>query len=66
MDPLGNLLTTRLILTGWECTMELYPSVEFGLIDDLDHQFANASVWTWTRTRSDGPEPLLTLQLTDT
>jgi hypothetical protein len=41
--------------------MEPYPSGQFGFIDDLDRQFGNGSVWTQTRTRSDGPEPLLTL-----
>jgi len=60
MDPLGDPLTTRPIQTGWEFTMEPYPSRQFGLIDDLDRQFGNGSVWTRTRTRSDGPEPLLT------
>jgi len=61
MDPLGDPLTTRPIQTGWEFTMELYPSRQFGLIDDLDCQFGNGSVWTGTQTRSDGLEPLLTL-----
>jgi len=41
--------------------MELYPSGQFGYMDDLDCQFGNGLDWTWTRTRSDGPEPLLTL-----
>ena len=41
--------------------MEPYPSGQFGFIDDPDPQFGNGSVWTRTRTRSDGPEPLLTL-----
>jgi hypothetical protein len=41
--------------------MEPYPSGQFGFIDDPDRQFGNGSVWTRTRTRSDGPEPLLTL-----
>jgi len=44
--------------------MEPYPSGQFGFIDDPDRQFRNGSVWTRTRTRSDGPEPLLTLQVT--
>ena len=61
MDPLGDPLTTRPIQTGWEFTMEPYPSVQFGFIDDPDRQFGNGSVCTRTRTRSDGPEPLLTL-----
>jgi len=41
--------------------MEPYPSGQCGFIDDPDRQFGNGSVWTRTRTRSDGPEPLLTL-----
>ena len=61
MDPLCDPLTTRPIQTGWEFTMELYPSGQFGFIDDPDRQFGNGSVWTRTPTRSDGPEPLLTL-----
>jgi hypothetical protein len=63
MDPLGDLLTTRPIQTGWEFTMEPYLSEQFGFIDDLDRQLGNGSVWTRTRTwtRSDGPELLLTL-----
>jgi hypothetical protein len=61
MDPLCDPLTTRPIQMGWEFTMEPYPSGQFGFIDDPDRQFGNGSVWTRTRTRSDGPEPLLTL-----
>jgi len=41
--------------------MEPYPSGQFGFMDDPDCQFGNGTVWTRTRTRSDGPEPLLTL-----
>ena len=41
--------------------MEPYPSGVFGFINDPDCQFGNGSVWTRTRIRSDGPEPLLTL-----
>jgi len=63
MDPLGDPLTIRPILTGWEFTTQPYPSWQFGFIDDLDRQFGNGSVWTRTRTRSDGPEPSLTLHL---
>jgi hypothetical protein len=58
MDPLGDLLTTCPIQTGWEFTMEPDPSGQFGFIDDPDPQFGNSL--GWTRTRSDGPEPLLT------
>jgi len=65
MDPLCDRLTTRPIQTGWEFTTEPYPSGQFGFIDDPDRQFGNGSVWTRTRTRSDGPEPLLTLGIED-
>jgi len=61
MDPLGDPLTTLPLQTGSEFTMEPYPSRQLGFIDDPDRQFGNGSVWTWTRTQSDGPEPLLTL-----
>jgi len=57
MDP----LTTRPIQTGCESALEPYASGQFGFIDDLDYQFGRDSVWTRTRTRSDGLEPLLTL-----
>jgi hypothetical protein len=59
MDP----LTTRPIQTGWEIAMEPYPSGQLRCIDDQDVQFGNGSVWTRTRTRSDGPEPLLPLHI---
>jgi hypothetical protein len=61
MDPMGDWLTTRPIQTGWEFTMEPYPSGVFGFIDVPDHQVGNGLVCTRTRTRSDCPEPLLTL-----
>jgi len=61
MDLLGDPLTTRPFQTGWELTMELYPSGQCGFIDDPDCRFGNGSVWTRTWTRSDAPEPLLTL-----
>jgi len=63
MDLLGDPLTTRPIQTGWEFSMEPYPSGRFRCVDDPDPQFGNGSVWTRTQTRSDGPEPLLTLDL---
>jgi hypothetical protein len=44
MDPLGDPLTTCSIQTGWELTMELYLTGEFGFIDDPDRQFRNGSV----------------------
>jgi len=59
-DQLGDPLTTRPILTGWEFTSEPYPSWQFGFMDNLDCQFGNSPDWTQTRTRSDGLEPLLT------
>ena len=64
MDPLGDPLTTHPIQMGWESTTEPYPSGQFGFIDDPDRQFGNGWVWTQTQTRSDGPEPLLTLLMT--
>jgi hypothetical protein len=63
MDPLGDPLTTGPFQTGWEFTTELYPSGQFGFIDNPDRQFGNCSVSTRTRTRSDGLEPLLTLSM---
>jgi len=63
MDPLGDPLTTRPIQTGCEITIELYPSGWFWFIDDPDRQFGNGSVSAWTRTQSDGPEPLVTLAM---
>ena len=44
--------------------MEPYPRRQFGFIENPDRQFGNGLVWTRTRTRSDGPEPLLTLVVT--
>ena len=61
MDPLCDPLTTRPIQTGWEICIEPYPNRRFGCVDNPDRQFGNGSVLTRTRTRSDGPEPLLTL-----
>jgi len=63
MDPLGDPLTTRPIQTGWEFTLKPYPSRQFGFIDNPDHRFGTGSVSTRTRTRSDGPEQLLTLDI---
>ena len=48
---------------GWEVSHRKYPSWRFGFIDNPDYQFSNGSVWTLTRIRSDGPEPLLPLLL---
>jgi len=61
MAPLGDMLTTRRIKTGWQFTVEPYQSRQFGFILDKDHQFGNSAIWTRTRTRSEGPELLLTL-----
>ena len=61
MDLLGDQLTTRPIQTGWKFSMEAYPSGRCRFIDDPDRHFGNSSVWTRTQTRSDGPEPVLTL-----
>jgi hypothetical protein len=44
MDPLSDPLTTLPLQTGWEFTMEPYPSGQFGFIDDPDGQFGNGSV----------------------
>jgi len=61
MDPLCDPLTTGPIQTGWEICIEPYPNQRFGCVDNPDRQFGNVSVLTRTRTRSDGPELLLTL-----
>jgi len=61
MDQLGDLLTTRPIQTGCEFTIKPYLSGRIWFIDNTDHQIGNGSVWARTRTRSYGPEPLLTL-----
>jgi len=61
MNLLGDPLTTRPIQMRWDFTMELYRSKQFGFVDDPDRQFVNGSVWTQTRTLSDGPELSLTL-----
>jgi hypothetical protein len=61
MDPLGDSVSTYPVQRGWECTMELYPIGQFGFIDIPDPHCGNGSVWTQTRTWSEGPHPLLTL-----
>ena len=63
MDPLYNPLRTRPIQTGREMTMEPYPNRQFRFINDPDRQYGSGSVLTRSRTRSDGPDPLLTLAL---
>jgi len=61
MDPLSDLLTTRRIQTGLEICIEPYLNWQFGCVENPDRQFGKGLVLTWTRTWSDGPEPLLTL-----
>jgi len=55
MDP----LRTSPIQTGWMIGIEPCPNWPFRCIDNPDHQFGNGLVLNLTRTRSDGPEPLL-------
>ena len=61
MDPLYNLLGTRPIQKGREMSMEQYPNRQFGFIVDPDRQSGSGLVPTRTRTRSEGPDPFLTL-----
>jgi len=65
MDPLDNPLSTRPIETGREFSIEPYPNGRFRFIDNPDRQYGASSVLARTRTRSDGPELLLTLSLSD-
>jgi hypothetical protein len=62
MDP----LTTRPIQTAWEFTIKLYPSWQFGFIDNQYRQFGNSLVLTQTGTQSNDPDPLLILQTVHT
>jgi len=50
---------------GKEMSIEPYPNRQFGIVDDPDCQSGCGSDPTWTQTRSDGPEPLLTLFCTE-
>jgi len=61
MNPLGDLLTTRPILTGWKFTIKLYSTSPFPFTDDPDWQFGNGLIWTWIWTRGVVPELLLTV-----
>ena len=61
MDPLYNPLGTRPIQMGREMLIEPYPNQQFGFIDNPDRQSGSGSVPTRTRTQSDSPDPLLTL-----
>jgi hypothetical protein len=60
-DPLENPLRYRRIETGRERSSKPYLNSQLGFMDNLELQFGNQSVTTWTRTQSDIPEPLLTL-----
>jgi len=61
MDLLCKLLSTRPGQTDWEFAIEQYMSRCFGYLGNQQCRFANCTVWTWSRTWSDGPEPLLTI-----
>jgi len=62
-DMLHNPLTTHPIQIGWEISREQNPILQFGCMYDPDLQFGDISLVNLTSTRSDGPEPLLTLAL---
>jgi len=61
MDLLGNPLTTHQIQMNWEISIEPYPNSGFSSIVNPDRQSGNGLGSTRSLTRSDGPEPLLTL-----
>jgi len=61
MDSLDNPLTTRQTQAGREISIELYQNRRFRFIEDPDCQLGVGLVMNRTRTRSDGPEPLLLL-----
>jgi len=63
MDPLGDPLSTCPGQTDREDPIELHPSWWFGCIGNPGRQYGNGLVWTRTWTPSDGPEPLLTLDM---
>ena len=44
MDPLNNLLTTRLIQTRWEISINQYPSRQFRCVDNQDYISNNPSL----------------------
>jgi hypothetical protein len=60
MDPLYNPQRTYRIQTGREMSIEPYPNWQFVFVDNPDRKSGCGSVPTRTRTRSDGPELLLT------
>jgi len=47
MDPLGDLLITRLIQPGWVISIERYLNGRFRCIDILDRQLT--IVWSWPK-----------------
>jgi len=59
MDPLGQPLTTHPIQTNSEISIEPYQIWRIRSIANQDSQFAKGSDPTRSRTRTDGPEPLL-------
>jgi hypothetical protein len=63
MDPLYNPVGTHPIQMGREMWMNPYTNQQFEYIDDPDRQSGAGSVPTRIRTRSDGPDPLLTLSV---
>ena len=63
MDPLGDPLTTHQIQLDWDICIEPYPNWHFGCLGNPDRHCGKGLVLTWTRTRSDGPKPLLTLAM---
>lgn len=65
MDPPRDLLATHPIRTGCDISIELYPSWLSGHIDNLYHHFGNGWILTWTQAWNYGPQPLLTLDITD-
>jgi len=63
IDPVDNPQTTRPIQMGSEISIESYPNRQFGSMDNSYRKVGAGSVLTWTWTRRDGPELLLTLGL---
>jgi len=61
MDSLNDPVRASPIQKGREMLMEPYSNQQFGIIDDPDCQSGSGMFLTPTRTRTDGPEPLLTL-----
>jgi len=59
--PAGRPADNPAFQTGWEICIEPDPNWRFLSVDNPDHQYGNGSFLTQTRTRSDRPEPSLTL-----